>query len=93
MQMDTTKDSLKARVLKARADWPKGSKVDQFKLAVFRFIAESLGIKDDKLKAEAFKQFLATNGSFGSNLSGFEQVTGLREAKSEVKVEEFLGTI
>ena len=103
MQIETTKGAIKARVLEARTIAAKSSKVDQFKLAVCRFIMDAAGVcvepgmkKEDIEKTNAkrlaiWKQFNATSGSFGSNLSGYEQDNDLRVAKD--KLEDYTGAV
>lgn len=92
MQIDTTKEALKARVVKVRTEWQKGEKVDQFKLAVFGFIADSLGVTDQAVRLAGWKQFVTTTGSFGTNLSGFEQVMKLRTNGAKT-LEEWTGKV
>lgn len=87
-QLDTTKAGLKSYLEDAGASLkspPSGGAAH--KLAVFRFIADSLKISGEQ-RQQAWKQFHATHSSFGCNASAARQnILGLKAAEVE-SVEE-----
>lgn len=88
VQMDTTKDGLKQRLVAAAEKWnsrktadgaemPESERITPhsqmaMRLAVFGFIADSLGATGADRQA-AWKQFSATNAAFGTNASAMRQ--------------------
>ena len=92
MQMDTTKAGVIAYLDAAKKNTPTASRQAIHKLAVCKFILDAAGVKDAKVRAEAWKQFDATNAAFGCNGSALEQAFGLRTPK-EARIEALLGDI
>lgn len=77
-QIETSKETVKDYLLDAGKDQkcaPEGGKAH--KLAVFRYIADSLKI-DGELRKQAWKQFQATPNWFGCNASAARQALGIK---------------
>ena len=92
VMVDMTKPALKERFLLAQEDYANGTKSDQFRLAVARSVMDACGVKDKALRAWAVKILHSSHSSWGSNLSAFEQTTGLREVKN-VDASGFTGEV
>lgn len=86
--LDTTKAGIKIYLEDAAKDhkaMPYSAKA--MRLAVFRFIADTLAINDKTLRAKAYKQFQATPGWFGCNNSAGRQALGY-ESPTEKALDE-----
>ena len=88
VQQDTTKDGVKQRLLKAAEDrkaLPQSAKA--MRLAVFRFLCDTLDVQDVDVRKAAWKQFDATPEWFGSNASAARQALGLQSDAAAVEAE------
>ena len=92
VQMDTTKDSIKSYLSDTKAIMPDASEQAIHKVAVVRFILDSIECDDDAIREHAAKQMLATPSGFGCNDSQLKQVLGLRVAKTSI-FEQFAGKV
>ena len=85
-QMDTTKEGIKGYLEDAAATLrlaPQSGAAHR--LAVFRFILDTLKVTDANQRKAAWKQFSATPGWFGCNASAARQALDLAsEAKAMV---------
>src|SRR6185436_20912819 len=91
IQLDVGKEAIKARFVKAKELGVKESNVNQFKMAVCAFILDAAGVVDKEKRKQAWTLFGSTSGSFGSNVSGYNQDNGFRVAKDNV--EGYVGEI
>ncbi len=81
-QMDTTKEAVKTRLDKiatlANCEWHS-----QFahKMAVCSFFLDMLEVKDQAIREQAAKQWLATPNAFGANASAMALALGRESNK------------
>ncbi len=85
VQMDTTKESIKGYLEDASASLKSlPSHQGSHKLAVFRFIVDTLNITDQATRTAAWKQFAATPSWFGCNASAGNQALGYKTTKEAI---------
>jgi hypothetical protein len=92
MSKQMSKETLLVKPMLERAAEDRGVKISSanaMRLAVFRCIADRLGVKDAKVRAQAWKSFNEdTPNWFGSNASAGMAALGLKTGITE-SMEEF----